>query len=842
MIRPTPLATRWPLALLCLAALSACQGGNRTPTASTPESRPAPAPAALIEPGSPGAPGQSTWGIARLDIDLARQSVELTPVRSASAKGDAYTLDATGFFTSNPCIDCMRLTGFGRVLNAPDQLRVDVQIRHPFPATNVRKDLDVFDPRIVLINARDDERAPLLFPGTPGADTDRDGNPEELEGNLDILANADGYTTHFDKRAEEVLGLSLPGNLNPYKNYYTDLFPDDPNVFIRNPFHRMAQNSPPETQSFHITFPPLAQRLEYYLILQVSWGVAATKETRLVPTYYLPEFNQKEAFKVEVADITRSLTDDPLSFTVYEIQVADWQAYGEVNASYPDPVRTDYIPGFSDAEQVWIECPALSSIAFTTSTRLSGIGQEPDPWRFQVTVSNTNGAAPGLYPALVTVRDTRDGQVQSVPDLNLGYTNDVRAYRVVNLRVQSPTVWQPKNTLTNTTLLIGHGPPSYANTFAPRGDLAVFNNGAGLNGVLLWDYSSGTVLRYSLDYSTLTSYGGAATPFNDYPGTMPHPQPAGPMPVARIAAADNGSYVLLFADDNFSFNPTGLPGSILTRPLPMSDFAAFYVNDNGVVLPGPRFIGGCGSDGTVPAPTFGERMLGVWSNPSVGGYQHSLGFMSGGATTERCGATLDYVVLGAPYSSSASSIRQVSGNGNVAFDIPPTLWLSGFKNADAGTRRPDGSQALYMLVEENLYTFNSREGITSNNVASPSPASFSTRPLLDPINDIGLETVDLKVLNYNPAIVRNHAGVGQVNDWLALLLRDQSTGEGVLRIYDLNGFVLLQEIDSRGGGGPMGSYVTSLDIDNYTYDIHVAMNSAGPAFGDYVVTVFELVP
>lgn len=841
---------RWTLLGLTASlalGLIACSGGKSIPTASNPQSDTPALPTGGLAMGS-GASDTGMLAMARLSIDPGTGFAELTPVRSGSAKGDAYTVDVTGFFTANPCVDCMQITGFGRVDNQPNQLRVDLRIEHPFPATDVRRDLDVFDPRIILINANDAIRSQTLFPGTPGTDTDRDGTPEPLEGNLDILANADGYTTHMDKRAEEVIGVSLPGNLNPYRNYYTDLTPNDPAVFIRNANHRMAQTSAPETQSFYITFPSGAARLEYYLVLEAAWGEASTKDTRLVPTYYLPEFNQKEAFFLQFSDVTRSLTSIPGSTTTYEVKVADWQAYGEVYPGYPDPVRTDYIPTFSDAEQVWLEAPAVSNVTFTTSTRLSGIGKENDPWRFQVSMTNTMGVAAGTYKGLLTVRDSRDGTIQTVEGISpsLGYSTDVRAYRVVDIVVQTPTVYA--NDPLRTAVVLGslHGAPVYANTTQPRGDIAVYNDGNTTQGLLIPNYPVGGVARYDLNSLVLlqANYGVGSKPFNDYPGTNPHPDPTSDMPIDRIDATDDGGFVVTFADDNFTFNPSGLPGSTLTRPLPMSDFAGFFINDGGIRLPAPRFIGGCGSAGTVPAPLLGETMLDVWDNPpSNSSFSHPMGYLSGGEDAERCGDTLDYFVLGAPYNSSASTVRQVSGNANLMYDVPVATWLAAFKAADAGTRTSDGKQLLYSLVGNDIYIIDSREGINSNNVAAPSPASFSKQVVLDPMVDLGLETVDMQVLEFDRNTLRNYNGVGQINDWIAVLYRDMGTGEGMVRIFDVSDFSLIVELDGRAAaGGYLPNYVTALDVDDRTYDVFVAMDTNGAAAGgSYAITVFELI-
>ncbi|MEO7995648.1 MAG: hypothetical protein ABI743_14710, partial [bacterium] len=228
-----------PLTLTTLGAVAVlatgCSGGHDSAPAIPPDP-------AVASSSAPAGSNQVPMGIAKLEIDVASGQATITPLRSAGAVGASYALDATGFFTSLPCVDCMEIAGFGRDAAYPNALKVDISLKHPFPDTSKRKDLDVFDPRIIVINAEDPLRSMRTWAATPGVDTDRDGSPETLSGNLDVLINADGYTTHFDKRAEEIAGVSLPGILNPYRNYYTV----NPATSGRNSFHRMKMTSPPE--------------------------------------------------------------------------------------------------------------------------------------------------------------------------------------------------------------------------------------------------------------------------------------------------------------------------------------------------------------------------------------------------------------------------------------------------------------------------------------------------------------------------------------------------------------------------------------------------------------------
>ncbi|MEO7993969.1 MAG: hypothetical protein ABI743_06180, partial [bacterium] len=488
----------------------------------------------------------------------------------------------------------------------------------------------------------------------------------------------------------------------------------------------------------------------------------------------------------------------------------------------------------------WVECPDVSPLAFTSTTQVSGIGSESDPTIFQVSVTNTNGVLGGSYPALVTVRDSRDGQTLSVDGISpsLGFTNDARAYRVVNVNVYDPTTFKPITTpnLVNFDIGTQHGAVPYANAGPGADDLAVFSDASGVGGVLIPNPTSSKILRFALDYSSSTTYASGVKPFDDYLSN-PHPSPATEMPIKSIDAADDGSFLITFDDDNFTYDPNGLPGSILTRPLPMSDFATYFDNDNGVLLPAPRFIGGCGSGGTIPAPTFGERIRAVWDDPGSAGFNSSLGFLTGGENTERCNTSLDFYVFGSPYLSTAQ--KQISGNANILFDVPAASWFAAFKSMDAGTVQA-GSQYYYALVGDEIYKFNAREGLDANRVGHP--ASFVKRTVRDSLADVSLQTVDIQVLEYNPAIARNYNGIGQNSDWIVVLLRDIGNGQGVIRIYD-DTITLLDELDGRGAPGDMDFPVTSLDVDDHNYTIHVAMDDNGPAAnGEYVVTVYQLLP
>ncbi|MEO7993658.1 MAG: hypothetical protein ABI743_04600, partial [bacterium] len=58
-------------------------------------------------------PGQGVFGANYLTIDLNRMSADLTPVRYATAIGDAFDVDIYEYLRKSPCGDCLQVQGLG---------------------------------------------------------------------------------------------------------------------------------------------------------------------------------------------------------------------------------------------------------------------------------------------------------------------------------------------------------------------------------------------------------------------------------------------------------------------------------------------------------------------------------------------------------------------------------------------------------------------------------------------------------------------------------------------------------------------------------------------------------
>ncbi|HYE78728.1 MAG TPA: hypothetical protein VEI97_12155, partial [bacterium] len=221
MLRP---ALRLLVTLPLIALALACNAGGPT---APPDAPPAAIPqGSITDPlpeglRTPGTGLEASLALTAGSIDFDHLAVTLEPARALTATGDAFDLDATDFFMYRPCSDCVRVEGISRTPEG--HLRLDINLRHPFQANSGRLDLLVFDVRGILIVP-----GTTAFPGTT-ADLDGDGTTaptETLSGNVDLVLNADGYTTRFDARAEDAAIWGAPkniaGTINPFRRYFVD--------------------------------------------------------------------------------------------------------------------------------------------------------------------------------------------------------------------------------------------------------------------------------------------------------------------------------------------------------------------------------------------------------------------------------------------------------------------------------------------------------------------------------------------------------------------------------------------------------------------------------------------
>lgn len=425
---PIPLVTG-VATLLALGLLASCQGSGG-PLQNPGTGQPAPA-GSLLDPLPPGfaAPGESgvgSLGLLAGRIDFDAGAIETQLPRLGLALGDTYDLDATDFFTRQPCRDCVQVTAVRK--GAADTLEIDVRLRHPFGVDSGRFDLAVFDVRGILI-----------LPGTTEfrgitADVDGDGtigSEEFVQGNVSLVTNADGYTTRFDGRAEDAAIFGAPkniaGNLNPFLRYF-----DDPRATAFDPSapagHNVLGLGMDATRTWVLQVPPGGGTMPFVFVVDAAYGQAGSASD---PQYRLPEFHRKEPWRVEAAILSNDLKGgDKGSTALIEVRVADWQQGATVADSWPasDPA---HIRAASEVKRVMVTVPGVTTLV-QAQTAASGSGTAADPLVFPLTITNTQGASAGSYTALIAARDdlaTAGADPRPLPPgLTRGTPIDIRDY------------------------------------------------------------------------------------------------------------------------------------------------------------------------------------------------------------------------------------------------------------------------------------------------------------------------------------------------------------------------------------------------------------------------------
>lgn len=848
LIRPL-----WLPLLTLLGTSLACQGsGNAPTTSSLPGTTPTPALAPALTEGDSA---EVSFGIWR--VKASAEGVEMLPVRDSTLLGDSYALDATQFFNQSPCSTCLRITHFELV--AEDQIDLDIRLAHPFPDQSKRADLDVFDPRLIVVAPALADYGALSFPGTPGYIPAPGELNEPLRANTNLLRNASGYTTHFDRRVNELLGVSWDGNLNPYIDFAEDLDPG-PGV-LPNPNHRLSQASPPETQTFQLTLPSSGV-LEFALVLEVSYGESALKPTRLSPAYYTPEFNRKEAH-----DITG---DFPLGNVInrahgsslpIRVRVADWQHSETVDPAYPQVANPAGLKQSSRVMQVYLEAPTLFTGSLSNNISITGSGTQASPLVYPFTVPRTRNLPPpaGKAPVLVTVVDELHNSAQSIPESvgNYGYTQDVRGYQILYLEVEEVGRFEALSPA-YTLFSVGQMPQAaYGGGPAGRPDIAVYNNGKDRSGVYI-PGSNNVLRRYPLWYGieditivdSAPVTGTGLLPFNDYGGTNPHPAPGNFMPIRAVDATDNGSVILAYDDPNFTFDPARIANTALTIELPNDSIVTFFDNALGDMRSSPRFLAEAGSAGAIGAPAYGERVMNV-AEPGLGFLSATspLTWMAGGPATELDGDTVQWFMWNAPFSNQTNRVLSGDVDPNVLSSGMPSAWTD-LVAYDIGTYQSGSGSArqlMYVLDRTgDLHVLDVLANIGENRQSNPIIEFTGS------VQTVGSwDVVDIQVLEFNPARPLVANGFTQQRDWFAVLFRNQDPGDpgGKLRIMEYVpgglGFSLIQQFHD-GGGASTHPYLSNgaaepvaLDVDDINGAIHITFDSNGMATpgGDILVTV-----
>lgn len=359
-----------------------------------------------------GMTGTGILGAFNVHIDIEKLSGELSSFRSSSAIGDSFIVDITSFLTVLPCFDCLKLEAIS--LNEEGNLVLSFSIKHPFKPGNLanppsaanRLDLHIFDVFGVM-----------HFTGM-GEDYTSLG----LSTSKTNLIDADGYSSTFDSKIDTF--FPTEASLHPYKVMSLDTStgnfnPNSPTGFTDptapSGHNVLPMGSNPVRTDFELDFGDASESLDFTLVLTAAYGQSATKLTRLMPTYYLPEFNRKEAWKVQTTILANNLFQpDSNTYCDVRVRIWDWNHSATVN---PALTSKDQIKAPSTPSSVQIFIPDVTTVPVAAAGPLSGNGTT-DPLRFEARVYNTAKAGFGTKQGLVKVTDSR------IPGMNTGGLGD----------------------------------------------------------------------------------------------------------------------------------------------------------------------------------------------------------------------------------------------------------------------------------------------------------------------------------------------------------------------------------------------------------------------------------
>ena len=370
-------------------------------------------------------------GAYDLYIDKETMTAELTPIRTSTV-GEDYVVSGMGYWIFAPCANCLRITG---VSYQEPYIGLDFKVDHPFDKGNTslpptgknRLDLDIFDLALVI---RPVGWTAKTYPLTGG------GSGTKVY--ADVCGKADGYTT-------ELSGLTTDPAACPF---FLVLDESDSSSPTNNRFEMGTKNV--DLTVYFIT------TCSFNMYLTMGYGSSAVLKDRLNPKYFVPEFNRKPAWKINVIppngsdppSITNTWnsTDTATTFPV-AVEAYDWQqgatVYSGADYSQADP---DEIFAASEVSQVSLEIPGMFTALKTMTTADSGTGMPLDPLVYTFDVANENGLISGTYLGLVKVRDerlpkditdVRDFLVDCPDGINRSYYNIIEyaAYQIFEATV-----------------------------------------------------------------------------------------------------------------------------------------------------------------------------------------------------------------------------------------------------------------------------------------------------------------------------------------------------------------------------------------------------------------------
>lgn len=329
-----------------------------------------------------GSTNRFVWGMWDILISDDRTSVEVAPLR-----GLDMHLNVVKLLEVAPCADCIKIGNITKV--GPNEIDVDVTLRHPFPGLLKYTGFDV---RGIFISQ--------------GNYQFQSGRTMAWGDTAPCLENYDGYTslfnpTEFPQTTPAALGY-IPGKKASGGNLTSTLNPFI--AYKKDAPRRMFEAGGQETKTFRIKSPSGPFHFGY--AVDACWQLVDTVIDPL--TDFPPDANCLESYRMDATIGTEFLEGENCELP-FQVQIYDHQGRDTISS-------------------VTIEAPDL----FTGESALSFSNVMPDgSFLFTGTLTNNHGVSAGTYPVLITATDTQ-------ADQNMG---NIAAWQILSATVRIPKGW-----------------------------------------------------------------------------------------------------------------------------------------------------------------------------------------------------------------------------------------------------------------------------------------------------------------------------------------------------------------------------------------------------------------
>jgi len=422
--------------------------------------------------GQVGDDNRYDWGLWEITVNTESMTAEIIPLRIGQIHYNVLQM-----LEGWACTNCVRIVNL--TYNADENLEVEIGIRHPYPKT--RLDLTGRDVRGIAI-----------FPGTLEFSSnfvrDKNGIEKPLLAS-EILVNADGWTTHFNREtADEGTGLydykrgkltfptesTIQGNLHPFK------------CFSTSDYKRLFHAGYEVIETYELAIP-FQSEFTFAYSVDANWSMPLEWPVTNPVLDFPTSASAREAFQISMSIDSSTLTQQGGSADV-TIDIFDHQGCETISVIAVE------------APDLWV---GNKNIDPTTP-----LWSNEEQARYEFTIVNETGHAKtdneGGSPMLIAVEDIGMSVVGE----------DVKGYQIFRIPAQDVAKdWRPRDNTFNHLGFIGPGPtPKDFDVSIISDPVAPWAFVPGESMILVANNASETYVAYNRDFDNWTYLAG-------YPGS-----------------------------------------------------------------------------------------------------------------------------------------------------------------------------------------------------------------------------------------------------------------------------------------------------------------------------------